>query len=235
MPVLIPRRRTVAHLPAALPVAGPGCTGTPSPCAEGRSLPLLDDVESSTTRFLTWSVPRNVPIPWNDDPGMYPFHVPRNVPIPWGYIPSSEFSQNLKGASFVSGRVKFVRGSLKFVRALGHVHVQIVLAGVMPILTRLPGRVIRWGLEPRRLLFWSRGKWEQCCFIFESQTTHVNMLRQHATYPFKKNCLTRPGRRVGRVGDRGWVSLRSQRGKVLSGQRECRGCGVSPSCFVVMW
>ena len=174
-------------------------------------------------------------------PGMYPFHVectqecthvPRNVPIPWGYIPSSEFSQNLKGASFVSGRVKFVRGSLKFVRALGHVHVQIVLAGVMPILIRLPGRVIRWGQATPFLESW---KMEQCCFIFESQTTHVNMLRQHATYPFKKNCLTRPGRRVGRGGDRGWVSLRSQRGKVLSGQRECRGCGVSPSCFVVMW
>ena len=201
MPVLIPRRRTVAHLPAALPVAGPGCTGTPSPCAEARSLPLLDDVESSTTRFLTWSVPRNVPIPWNDDPGMYPFHVPRNVPIPWGYIPSSEFSQNLKGASFVSGRVKFVRGSLKFVRALGHVHVQIVLAGVMPILIRLPGRVIRWGLEPRRLLFWSRGKWNSVVSFLSRKplmsTCYVNMLH----IPLKKIVSLGLGGVLG-----GWVT-----------------------------
>ena len=212
MPVLIPRRRTVAHLPAALPVAGPGCTGTPSPCAEGRSLPLLDDVESSTTRFLTWSVPRNVPIPEFHGmyPGMYPFHVectqecthvPRNVPIPWGYIPSSEFSQNLKGASFVSGRVKFVRGSLKFVRALGHVHVQIVLAGVMPILIRLPGRVIRWGLEPRRLLFWSRGKWNSVVSFLSRKplmsTCYVNMLH----IPLKKIVSLGLGGVLG-----GWVT-----------------------------
>ena len=43
--------------------------------------------------------------------------------------PSSEFSQSMKGVTFVSVLVEFVRGSLKCVRGQND-HVQIVLPGV---------------------------------------------------------------------------------------------------------
>ena len=54
--------------------------------------------------------------------------VTEQVPINTN-ISLSEFSQSLKGFSFVSGIVVFVRGSLRFVRGEIH-HVQIVLPGV---------------------------------------------------------------------------------------------------------
>ena len=42
---------------------------------------------------------------------------------------------------------------------------------------------------------------EQCCFIFESQTTHVNMLRQHLHIPLKKIVSLGLGGVLG-----GWVT-----------------------------
>ena len=60
---------------------------------------------------------------------------------------SSEFSQSLKAVSFVSCLVVFVRGSLNFV--LGPwAWYRLYCQGSAAVLIWLPGRGIRWGLNP---------------------------------------------------------------------------------------